>query len=170
MAGQRGQKISPEFKESVIRRMMPPENAAVPQLSVETGISEVTLYKWRKEARINGRATPGDGRGSEQWSSEDKFLIVMESYGMNEAELSEYCRVKGLYPEQIHAWRDICLQANASQTAESQALRSELREEKKRSKTLTKELQRKEKALAETAALLVLRKKVQAIWGDPEDA
>ncbi|ABZ83414.1 transposase, putative [Heliomicrobium modesticaldum Ice1] len=169
MTGQRGHKYSPEFKESIVRRMMPPENATVAELSEETGVTEVTLYKWRREARINGNATPGDGRESEQWSSEDKFLIVMETYAMNENDLSEYCRKKGLYPEQIEAWRKTCLHANARQTAESKELKTELREEKKRSKSLERDLRRKEKALAEAAALLVLQKKVQAIWGEPED-
>jgi transposase len=69
------------------------------KISEETGITETTLYKWRKEARIAGNATPGDGQGSEQWSSEDKFLVVMETYAMNEVELAEYCRKKGLYKD-----------------------------------------------------------------------
>jgi hypothetical protein len=69
------------------------------KISEETGITETTLYKWRKDARIAGNATPGDGQGSEQWSSEDKFLVVMETYAMNEVELAEYCRKKGLYKE-----------------------------------------------------------------------
>lgn len=169
MTGQRGHKYSQEFKNSIVRRMMPPENATVSDLSEETGITEVTLYKWRREARIHGQATPGDGRESEQWSSADKFLIVMETYAMNEADLSEYCRKKGLYREQIKAWRESCLHANDHQAAESKELRAELREEKKRSKSLEKDLQRKEKALAEAAALLVLRKKAHAIWGEPEE-
>ena len=38
--------------------------------------------------------------------------------------------------------------------------------EAKRIRELERELYRKEKALAETAALLVLKKKAQAIWGD----
>jgi hypothetical protein len=48
------------------------------------------------------------GKGSEQWSSEDKFLVVMETYAMNESELAEYCRTKGLYKEQIDSWRAAC--------------------------------------------------------------
>lgn len=158
-----------EMKEAILKRMMPPNNEAISRISEETGITETTLYKWRKEARINGNATPGDGQGSEQWSSEDKFLVVMETYTMNEIELAEYCRKKGLYKDQIEAWRDVCLSANGREWNQTKQLNQELKEEKKRAKTLEQDLRKKEKALAEAAALLLLRKKAQAIWGDQED-
>lgn len=162
-------RYSNEMKEAIVKRMMPPNNEAISHISEETGITEATLYKWRKEARAAGNAAPGDGQGSEQWSSEDKFLIVMETYAMNLLELSEYCRKKGLYKEQIEAWRDACLNANGREFNQTKQLNQELKEEKKRAKTLEKDLLKKEKALAEAAALLLLRKKAQAIWGDQED-
>ena len=157
------------MKKSIINRMMPPNNESVSQISKEFGITEPTLYKWRKEARLAGKPTPGDGQGSEQWRSEDKFLVVMETYTMNQADLAEYCRKKGLYKEQIEAWRDSCLNANGRESNQTKQLNQELKEEKKRAKTLEKDLRKKEKALAEAAALLLLRKKAQAIWGDQED-
>jgi transposase len=169
MTGNLGKRYSKEMKEAILKRMMPPNNESIKQISEEVGITEATLYKWRKEARKGGSATPGDGQGSEQWSSEDKFLIVMETYTMNEVELAEYCRKKGLYKEQIEAWRGVCLNANGREFDQTKQLNQELKEEKKRAKTLEKDLQKKEKALAEAAALLLLRKKAQAIWGDQED-
>lgn len=164
-----GRRYSREIKESIVKRMMPPNNEAISRISEETGITEATLYKWRKDARAAGNATPGDGQGSEQWNSEDKFLIVMETYSLNQAELAEYCRKKGLYKEQIEAWRDTCLSANGRETNQTKQLNQELKDEKKRAKSLEKDLLKKEKALAEAAAILLLRKKAQAIWGDQED-
>lgn len=169
MAENLGRRYSKEMKESILKRMMPPNNEAISQISEEAGITEATLYKWRKEARAAGNATPGDGQGSEQWSSEDKFLIVMETYAMNQSDLAEYCRKKGLYKEQIEAWRETCLSANGRESNKTKELNQELKEEKKRAKSLEKDLRKKEKALAEAAALLLLRKKAQAIWGDQED-
>jgi hypothetical protein len=93
--------------------------------------------------------------------------VVIESANLNEVELSECRRRKGLYPEQIHAWRKTCLQANASMVAK--VYRTQVRSQAKQIKQLESALRRKDKALAETAALLVLQKKVQAIWGEPED-
>jgi transposase len=169
MTGKLGKRYTNEMKESILKRMMPPNNEPISKLSDETGITEATLYKWRKDARATGNATPGDGQGSEQWNSEDKFLIVMETYAMNGAELAEYCRKKGLYIEQIEAWRDTCLNANGREFNQTKQLNQELKEEKKKAKMLEKDLLKKEKALAEAAAILLLRKKAQAIWGDQED-
>lgn len=169
MKSNNGKRYTEEMKESILRRMMPPNNDSVSQISKELGITEPTLYKWRKEARIAGTPTPGDGQVSEQWSSEDKFLVVMETYSMNQADLAEYCRKKGLYKEQIEAWRESCLNANGREPNQTKQLNQELKEEKRKAKTLEKDLRKKEKALAEAAALLLLRKKAQAIWGDQED-
>jgi transposase-like protein len=164
-----GVRYSKEQKEAIVKRMMPPHNESVASISKEEDITEVTLYKWRKTAREAGMATPGNGQTSDKWSSQDKFLIVMETFGMNEMELAEYCRKKGLYREQIEAWRVACLQANGQVFDQSKELNGALKEEKKRAKQLEKDLQKKEKALAEAAALLLLRKKAQAIWGDDEE-
>jgi transposase-like protein len=169
MKGKKRVRYSKEQKEAIVKRMMPPSNESVAQISKEEGITEVTLYKWRKEARAAGGATPGNGQTSDKWGSQDKFLIVMETFAMNETELAEYCRKKGLYREQIESWRTACLQANGQVFDQSKQLNGALKEEQKRAKQLEKELQKKEKALAEAAALLLLRKKAQAIWGDDEE-
>lgn len=164
-----GTRYTKEFKEQAIARMMPPQNESVRSLSKELGISEQSLYKWRQKARAEGQATPGNGQTSTHWNSEDKFLIVMETFSMNQVELAEYCRKKGLYKEQIDEWRKSCLNANTGELNQTKKLSNELKEEKKRSADIEKDLRKKEKALAEAAALLLLRKKAQAIWGDPED-
>lgn len=162
-------RYSAERKAAVIQKMMPPHNTPISELVTETGISDVTLYTWRKHARVEGIAVPADGKNPEKWSSEDKFAIVLEAAALNEAELAEYCRRKGLYVEQIAAWRKACLQANADNAVQAKAQREQSKQDRKHIKKLEQELRRKDKALAETAALLVLQKKAQAIWGDGED-
>lgn len=158
-----------ERKQAVIEKMMPPNNVPVPVLAEETGISDVTLYHWRKQAKARGLVVPGDGKNPENWSPEDKFAVVLETASLNEAELAEYSRKKGLYAEQIAAWRQACMQANATAAEQAKAAREQARQDRKEIKALKKDLRKKEKALAETAALLVLRKKANAIWGDSED-
>lgn len=160
---------SPEHKQSVISKMMPPHNRRISELANETGISQQTLYNWRHKAREEGQVVPGDGKNSERWSSADKFSVVLDTAAMNEAELSEYCRRKGLYPEQVAEWKSSCVQANASAQEVTKANRMQSKRDKKRIKALESELRRKDKALAETAALLVLQKKAQALWGESED-
>ena len=112
MTSKNGVRYTQERKTEVIKRMVAPNNESVAQIAKEEGITEVTLYKWKKEARTAGVAMPGNGQTRDKWNSQDKFLIVMETYAMNELELAEYCRKKGLFREQIEAWRNVCLQAN----------------------------------------------------------
>ncbi len=159
---------SQKFKASITAKMFPPNNVSVPELSRETGIPKDTLYTWRiKHRNSHGDATaqPGPSGGL---SSEEKFAVVLETASLNEVELSEYCRRKGLYPQQLSTWREACVQANASVAPKLE--REQVRRQAKEIKQLEAELRRKEKALAEAAALLVLPKKVQALWGAPEDA
>lgn len=162
-------RYSQERKEAIIRKMMPPLNTPISQLMKETGISDSTLYNWRKQAKNEGLVVPGDGKNAEDWSSEDKFTVVLETAALSEAELAEYCRKKGLYAEQIADWKASCLSANKSKAQQEKQLQEQRRQDQKKIRQLEKELKRKEKALAETAALLVLRKKANAIWGDDQE-
>ena len=160
---------SPEFKEAMLRRMLPPNNESITKIAREEGVSEQTLRNWRNKARKEGYAAPGNDAVPDDWSTQDKFLVVVETASLNETELAEYARKKGLYVEQIHAWKDACMNANGGIAKESARLSRELKQSQKECKKLEKELKRKDKALAEAAALLVLSKKANAIWGDPED-
>ena len=160
---------SAQRKESALQKMMPPSNMPITKLSIEMGIGESTLYNWRKQAINKGQLVPGDGKNAEQWSSANKFAVVLETASLNEAELAQYCRKKGLYTEQVAAWKSACMDANANVKEQEKAFTIEAKKDKKQINKLEKELRRKEKALAETAALLVLRKKANAIWGETED-
>ena len=88
---------------------------------------------------------------------------------MNEADLGAYCRQRSLLPEQIRAWRAACEEANDWERASTIRMNQTSREERKRIQALERELVRKEKALAEAAALIILRKKAKSIWGQGED-
>lgn len=106
-----------ERKESVLRRMVAPMAISMAQLSEETGISTWTLYNWRRQPIDKGEeAVVGSAKHSGKWSARQKFAVVVDTAAFNEAELAEYCRKKGLYPEQIKAWRAAAEQAMAGGT------------------------------------------------------
>jgi transposase-like protein len=105
-------------KEAILNKMMSPYPPTIVSLSKQEGISEATLYNWRKQLRQEGRPVPEYNRTSEIWSAQTKFAIVVETAPMTESELAEYCRSKGVYPEQVKAWRDIAI---ASQDDNQQA-------------------------------------------------
>ncbi|MBK5935478.1 IS3 family transposase, partial [Halorhodospira halophila] len=106
-------KYSDERREAVLRKLGPPNNRSVADVAAEEGISAPTIYAWRTQAREEGRLMPDQGKhGPEGWSSRDKFNAVLETATLSEEELAEYCRCRGLYPEQIEQWRLSCEQAN----------------------------------------------------------
>ena len=158
-----------ERKASVLSKMLPPNIRSIADLAKEEGISDATLYNWRQQARNEGKLMPDSDNTPEGWSSRDKFAAVLETAAMSEAEMGEYCRQRGLYPEQLTHWRAACEQANDWDRASQKQLKETTRTDRKKLKQLEKELARKEKALAEAAALLVLRKKLDAMFEDPED-
>ena len=116
---------------------------------------------------------PGDGKQADQWSGTDKFLMVLEAAPLSAAELSAYCRRKGVYPEQIAQWRVACEQAN---TAPGDAVKRKAIAGVKPDATCLKRIaqletsvQKKDKQLAEAKAIEAMLKKAEAIWGKDED-
>jgi len=161
-------KYPAERREAILKKMLPPHNQSIAEIAQEEGLSEATLYNWRKELRDSGHLMPNADSPATQWRSVDKFAAVVATVALNEAELSAYCREHGLYPDALKAWRLACEQANEPAKSQAQRVKEARKVDEQRIKELEKDLRYKEKALAETAALLVLRKKAQAIWGEAE--
>jgi transposase-like protein len=165
-------RYSEAVKADVRRRMSPPHRQSVAQISAELGIHVVTLYNWRKTWRLQGEVVPASEKDPEGWGATDKFTVVLETAGLNASELSAYCRERGLYPEQVERWRQASQDANEKPvlTLKEQRELERLRaQDQKEIKRLKQELRRKEKALAEAAALLIASKKIQAFWGEDGD-
>jgi transposase len=165
-------RYSEAVKAEVRRRMSPPHRQSVAQISAELGIHVVTLYNWRKSWRLQREVVPASEKEPEGWGTTDKFTVVLETAGLNATELSAYCRERGLYPEQVERWRQASQDANEKPvlTLKEQRELERLRaQDQKEIKRLKQELRRKEKALAEAAALLIASKKIQAFWGEDGD-
>ena len=141
--------------------MLPPESAATDLVAREIGIGADTLERWREEAR----SRPARGRA---WTAGSRLEAVVTTAAMNEADKSAWCRSHGVYPEDLAKWRASATTALAA-PEELRASPQATRQDRKRIKELERELLRKDRALAETAALLVLSKKVQAIFNKGED-
>ena len=163
---------SEAVKADVRRRMSPPQRQSVARIAEELGIHVITLYKWRKAWRLQGEVVPATEKDPDGWSASDKFTVVLETAGLNATELSAYCRERGLYPEQVERWRQAATDANEKPvlTLKEQKELERLRAQDQREiKRLKKELTRKDRALAEAAALLLVTKKMQALWGEVEE-
>lgn len=159
---------SARLKRSMIQKLAGPGRQSATALAKETGISQSTLSRWLQAAGSVGSMSADNDRETKRrpkdWSAEEKLAVVTEAARLSDDELGEFLRRKGLHEAQLMEWREAALGALGSRkgTIASKA-------EARRIRELERELQRKEKALAETAALLVLQKKVQAIWGGGDD-
>jgi transposase len=144
-----------------VGRLLPPESAAVEEVAREIGVGVSTWERWR------GGPLSGPAR-ERAWTAAARFDAVLTTAAMDEAGRSAWCRAHGVYPQDLAAWRQSATQALA-EPEEARASPQQTRQDRRRIKELERELRRKDKALAETAALLVLSKKVAAIFNKGED-
>ena len=105
---------SPELKAALLVKLLPPQNMSVVALSRQEGIPEAKLYAWFTKLKTGGAVVPGNKKKADNWPAEAKFAAVLHKASLSEIELSEYCRSKGLYPEQISAWRQACISGQQS--------------------------------------------------------
>ena len=157
--------ISKERKEAILKLLLPPISKSVTEVAKQENISNKTLYNWLNLAKKAGQPVPGKTKTTEDWSVETKLAVIAETATFSESELSQYCREKGLYVEQINKWKQSFIDGFSEQEVDPRVFRQQAKLDKAEIKELKKELRYKEKALAETAALLVLRKKLNAFWG-----
>ena len=163
-------RYSDERRAAVLKKLLPPANRTVVSVAAEEGIADVTLYSWLKQCRERGMPVPGNRKTGDNWSADAKLAVVIETASMSETELNAYCREKGLYPEQIQSWKEACLQGAGQQQSQQKEAQRQHKQSKKTIRKLESELQRKDKALAETTSLLVLSKKLEALYGEESDS
>lgn len=163
---------SEKFKARMVQRMAGPGALTAGALSREVGVTQPTLSRWLREAKVGGMAKKPKGgarRGRpKRWTPEEKYRVVMEAAAAGESGLGELLRREGLHEADLERFRQEVQQA-AVEGLRGGTSKAHASAEDKRVKALEKELRRKEKALAEAAALLVLRKKIQALWGEEGD-
>lgn len=160
-----------EFKRRMVDRMIGDEGIGVTALSCETGIHKALLCKWRQDVIREIAMTDskdGPDRRPEDWSPQEKLQAVLETGGMPEDKLGEYLRRKGLQEVHLEEWR-LLVAKGGLEALQGKVTRVRITFESRRIRQLEKELHRKDMALAEAAALLVLKKKAQQIWGDEDD-
>lgn len=163
---------SQKTKEKILKILHSATPPSVAEIAKAEGVGKSTINTWLRE----DKSEPSNPITKCQWTSQEKFRTVMETFPLNEAELAEYALKRGLYVAEIKEWIKNCRAANDEPEKRSPSEKDAIKQSREREKKLEervkkqeKELNRKEKALAETAALLVLSKKAKAIWGESED-
>jgi len=163
------------FKSKMVQRLMGPRAMTATSLATEVGIPQPTLSRWLRAAggtldgmtkerptdTVTPKPPPPKSRRPEEWAAEDRLRVVFEASKLSEPELGPFLRREGLHEATLREWRAAALEGLGAPRSN--------RAEGKRVRELEKQLRRKDRALAEAAALLVLQKKIQALWGDEDD-
>jgi len=159
-------KISIETKEAIVKQVLS-SGSSLKLIAQENNVGHSSLSKWmmqyrsgllKKENTSNSKAN--------KWSWSERFEHILSSSSLDEQALGVYCRERGLYSTQLLQWKEDMM---ANQDDKKQkALSAEIHTLRIENKALKRDLTIKTNALAETAALLVLKKKAYAIWGDHE--
>lgn len=154
---------TPGFKEQAVEKALLRGRRSLKSVANELNISHWTLKNWLKSMPVADlKTTQHQSKRPREWTLQERLQGLLESYGLAEEALHAYCREKGIFPHHLEQWREAFSRGESGQEVRSEqrernALKAEIQQ-------LKRELSRKEKALAESAVLLVLQKKFQAFW------
>ena len=148
------------FKEQALAKVFRRGNRTIPAIAQELNMNVGTLKSWMKSvSKTDQKRIGGVEKRPQDWSLSERMSALLESHALSGEALQSWCREKGVFSHQLAQWRaDFCRPT----TNEDGPMMRTLKDENKR---LERELTRKERALAEAAALLVLQKKFQALLG-----
>ncbi|MBD3822855.1 MAG: transposase [Thiotrichales bacterium] len=153
-------------RHSVLKKVLPPESRSIAKVSRETGVNEQTIRNWLKQSQSGILTSEKTDSTPRSLTPKEKYQLVVEAAGIDDEQLGEFLRERGLHSEHLTIWdqelREMIDAKKDRQLKENRALKQKVR-------SLEKELLRKEKALAEAAALLVLKKKLNTLLTDNED-
>lgn len=159
--GQR-QSYTKEFKDAMRAKILGRGNRSVAEICDQEGLKIGTVTNWLKP---HGSSAGMKKTQSTKWSPEQKLKAINETFSLPEAELGAYLRKNGLFGSQLEEWRKGIV--DSMTTNRKPKLGKDDRDQQ--IKSLEKEILRKDKALAEASALLILQKKVNLIWGHKDE-
>lgn len=160
--------LSNETKEAIVKKALNRGNESIKFIAQAHGVGTSSLNKWLKCYRENNGvlSSKATSRSYHNLSRSEQFKHLMNTVKLDDISLGVYCREQGLYRHQLKGWREALIKGNDSQQGTHD--KAKLKAIKAENKQLKQELGRKEKALAEASALLVMKKKANLIWGEPE--
>ena len=160
-------RLSTDAKQAIVQKALLRKGQNLRDIAQAHSIGYSTLNKWLIEYRKNGKIGRAVSSTHQELSAAEKLQHLVATAALDEAALGAYCREQGIYSFQLKEWKETLMTQKLTEKKQTES--AELRALRAENKALKKELRRKDKALAETSALLVLKKKASLIWGEPED-
>lgn len=167
-------RFTQSFKMQAVQKALSrTDGSKLEAFALSIGVGYSTLQNWIRQSKNQTLDvtqadihTMKNERRPQDWSPQERLDMIIQCANLDEARVAELCRQQGIYPHHIAQWKQDFTSGKSTSSSEKKA---DLQQLKRENKQLQKELNRKDKALAEAAALLVLQKKVNAIWGSDED-
>ena len=156
------------FRQSILRRVLPPENQNVYTVAKEIGISPNTIRDWLKQYNEGtiGLESEGLEPVPSQRGAKEKLKLLLESRVLREEEKVDWLRRHGMHTEHLTLWEQ---ELEGIITDKQEKLQKEMKELRKENQRLKKEAERNHKAMAEALALLTLKKKAEALFAPDEE-
>jgi len=156
---------SEEFKTQAIQKLLGPSSLSLSKTAKNLGVAQSTLFGWKE--KYSKESVMKKSKAATSWTKEEKFNALLKTASMSESELGEYLRANGLHSSDLSRFKEECLEGFKS--VGRPPLDPELVKLRKENIELSRNLKRKDKALAEMSARVILLKKSHEIWGTPED-
>lgn len=161
-------RYSAELKENLIAKALAPNGPSIVELAKEFNIPYATFHTWMHTMRKTHSTKPTiTSQRPKDKSAEEKLQAVIDTMNKNDIELGEYCRQQGIYSHHLAEWRKQMLSGLGA--PQPNPFKAKCNQAEHELKQLKRELHRKDKALAEVSALLVLKKKADLLWGVKEE-
>ena len=161
--------FSEEFKKATIQRLLSPESPGPSKISEDLDLYPSTLYSWKKKYANNQLMTKSKNKNSKDWSPEQMLEAIIKTASMNEQELGEYLRSNGLHSTDLETFKNEFINLKKENKRGRPQLDPEVTQLRKENKKMERDIKRKDRALAEYSARVILLKKSHEIWGTNED-
>lgn len=156
-----------EVKESIVKQGLSRGGKSLAVIAAENKVGYSTLQKWMRNTRAGISLSNKAKTVGQNHRADEQLVHLLATANLDETAVSVYCREQGIYSHQLTNWKETIMAESSSKKHDQQS--RELRLLKQENKALKKDLRRKDRALAETSALLILKKKADLIWGESED-
>ena len=159
-------RYSAQFRNTVLKKLLPPESRSALSLAREYNLSVATIYGWKAKMRDGTLNTEDGVQSNRSRQLAEKFSLLLESRSVGDETIGEWLRENGLHSQHLTVWEQ---EVRDAVTKSEQEAREELKAAKKKIREQERELARKEKALAEAAIIITAQKKISAMFLDPKD-
>lgn len=162
------QQLSTSAKQAIIKKALAKDGRTLSEIAKAHNIGLSTLGKWLRCYRKNGIiGEQKPAKVSQDYSMSNRLHHLIATGSLDEAALGVYCREQGIYSFQLTEWKEEFMAQKITEKKQSNL--AELKILRAENKQLKQEVRRKDSALAEATALLILKKKAALIWGEVGD-